>query len=327
MYGFDNIFHTDIMKNLINNVKKSNIHHAYIFEGSEGLGKKNAAALFACAVICKNSSSAPCGICSGCIQARAGSSPDIKVISKGDKKSIGVDKIREEIIEDVIIKPFSSMYKVYIIEDAHLMTEGAQNAFLKVLEEPPSYTVFILTVSDSSLMLNTVYSRCVAVRFPPLSDSDMLEYIKNKYPDETRLDFLVKYSEGIPKNADDIISDPDFEFIRQKLADITSYLFSQSKYDAFKIAEFFEEYKSSAYAVFSLWQKIIRDIVIIQEDSDIIINSDMRESLSELALYTDEKKVIYAVSRLTLAMQMLKRYVNLRAVVLNLALSVKNYKC
>ncbi|MCH5185227.1 MAG: hypothetical protein J1F64_03790, partial [Oscillospiraceae bacterium] len=242
----------------------------------------------------------------------------------GDKKSIGTDKIREEIIGVVSIKPFSASYKVYIIEDAHLMTEAAQNAFLKVLEEPPSYALFILTVSDISLMLRTVFSRCSIVRFPPLSDNLMREYISKKYPDETRTDFIVKYSEGIPQNADNIISNPDFELIRQKLVKLTRMLFSQKKTDIFKIADFFKEHKDDAYDIMYLWQKIIRDIVFIQENSDIIINADIKDDLSEIALYTDEKKTVYAVSRLTYAMYMLKRYVNLRAVILNLSLSVKN---
>ncbi|MCH5186558.1 MAG: DNA polymerase III subunit delta, partial [Oscillospiraceae bacterium] len=104
MYGFDNVFHRDIMKNLIDNINNSDINHAYIFEGSIGLGKKSAARLFACSAVC-NTATAPCGICPNCIQAKAGSSPDIKIINSGDKKSIGTDKIREEIIADVSIKP------------------------------------------------------------------------------------------------------------------------------------------------------------------------------------------------------------------------------
>lgn len=325
MYGFDGIYHTDIMDNLIKNINNSNINHAYIFEGGEGLGKKNCARLFACTAICKNTKSAPCGICNNCIQAKAGSSPDIKIINIGNKKSIGTDIIKEKIVGDIFIKPFSASHKVYIIEDAHLMTEAAQNAFLKVLEEPPEYALFILTVSDISLMLNTIASRCTVIRFPPLSDNQMRKYITEKYPDEDRIDFLVKYSEGIPKNADDIITNADFEIIRQRLAEITELLFSQNKLDAFKIVDFFEEYKSNAFDIIQLWQKIIRDIMLLQENSDIIINVDMREKLEKSALYIDEKKVIYALSKLTSSMKMLAKYVNLHAVILNFTLSVKRF--
>lgn len=329
MYGFDGIFHTEIMKSLINNVNNSNINHAYIFEGSEGLGKKNAARLFACAAVCRSARSAPCGICPCCIQAKASSSPDIKIINTGDKKSIGVDKIKDEIVKDVIVKPFSAERKVYIIEDAHLMTEPAQNAFLKVLEEPPAYALFILTVSDLPLILNTIISRCTIVRFPPLPEDQIKTYIKEKYPDDSndaRIDFIAKYSGGIPKNADDIIADPDLEIIRQRLAENTRLLFSKNKLDSFRIADFFEEYKSRASDIMLIWQQMLRDIMLLQENSDIIINADMRGQLENFALYTDEKKIIYALSRLTLSIKMLTKYVNLRAVVLNFTLSVKRFE-
>lgn len=326
MYGFDGVFHTEIMKNLINNI--SNINHAYVFEGSRGLGKRNAARLFACAAVCRSTNSVPCGICPCCIQAKAASSPDIKIINTGNKKSIGVDTIRDELVRDVAVKPFSAARKVYIIEDAHLMTEQAQNAFLKILEEPPSYALFILTVSDLSLILSTVISRCTIVRFPPLPEEQIKAYIKEKYPDENdaHIDFIAKYSGGIPKNADDMTADPDFETIRRRLADNTRLLFSQNKLDSFKIADFFEEYKSRASDITLIWQKMLRDIVLLQEDSDIIINSDMRGQLAEFARYTDEKKVIYALSGLTLLVKMLAKYVNLRAAVLNFALSVKRFE-
>jgi len=326
MYGFNNIFHIDIMKNLIENIHRGNINHAYIFQGNEGLFKKDAARLIACSVLCRNQFSAPCGVCSQCTTVKAGTSPDIKIINKGKAKSISVEKVRDEIVNDILIKPFAADYKVYIVEDAHTMTESAQNAFLKVLEEPPSYAVFILTVSDMELMCRTIISRCAIIRFPPLSDKVILDYISSKYPDTENKDLIVNFCEGIPKNADIIISDPDFEIIRNKLVDMTALLFSVKNYDAFKIADFFDIYSDNAAMLLSMWQKLLRDIVLIQENSNILINSDLKDELKHFALYTDEKKTVYAAVQLTESMQMAKRYVKLRSNILAFVLSVKKLK-
>ena len=142
MYGYET-FHEDLMKNLIESVHNGASSHAYIFEGEKGLGVLNSARLFAAALTCKNTGVAPCGSCQNCVESKADTNPDIIYVRpKADKKSIGAKDMRK-LEEDVAVKPFNSKHKVYIFEDASLLTEEAQNTFLKTFEEPPEYAVFI----------------------------------------------------------------------------------------------------------------------------------------------------------------------------------------
>ena len=198
MYGYET-FHEDLMKNLIESVHNGASSHAYIFEGEKGLGVLNSARLFAAALTCKNTGVAPCGSCQNCVESKADTNPDIIYVRpKADKKSIGAKDMRK-LEEDVAVKPFNSKHKVYIFEDASLLTEEAQNTFLKTFEEPPEYAVFILITENSASLLQTILSRFTLVHFPSVSDAIMEKYISGKYPEEKeRLPFLIKYCAGVP---------------------------------------------------------------------------------------------------------------------------------
>ena len=141
--------------------------HAYIFEGEKGLGVLNSARLFAAALTCENTGVAPCGSCQNCVESKADTNPDIIYVRpKADKKSIGAKDMRK-LEEDVAVKPFNSKHKVYIFEDASLLTEEAQKHvfFKNVFEEPPEYAVFILITENSTSLLQTILSRFYACAF------------------------------------------------------------------------------------------------------------------------------------------------------------------
>ncbi|MCX7715375.1 MAG: DNA polymerase III subunit [Clostridia bacterium] len=325
MYGFRNIYHDKLMRGLISSLQNGSHQHAYIFEGVEGLGKHNCAALFAAALTCMNQHSAPCGSCPSCIQSKSGSNPDIIFVSSGDKKSIGTDRIRE-ISTDAYIKPFETARKVYIIEDGELLTEQAQNAFLKVLEEPPEYVVFIIVASSASFLLQTVLSRCVLIRFSPLSEDKIRRYIQSVYPSETsRIDFLAKYACGIPGNVDKVIANEAFEPLRQNAFSSLKLLFSPRKLSAYDIADFLEENKENAELILDLWLEFVRDMLFIQcGEEKLLINLDMKDNLQKEAAKLNEQAAVKALEFLFKAKQMLSRYVNLRALSLNLAFCIKN---
>ena len=199
MYGYD-IFHDALAEGLISNVRRGNPPHAYIFEGERGLGRYAAARLFAAALACTGQNP-PCGICASCIGAKAGTNPDIITVEPEDKrKTIGVERIRV-LIADAYVRPFLAKRKVYIFRDAQMITEQAQNAFLKLLEEPPEYAVFIIIAQNADLLLQTVRSRCVTIRFSPLSDEKMRDYLGKISPNNPNTDFLIRYSRGIPYEA------------------------------------------------------------------------------------------------------------------------------
>jgi len=323
MYRYDT-FHDDVCMELISNVHDRINHQAYIFEGPEGLNIIESAKLFAAALTCKNRESAPCGSCENCNLSYAGTNPDIVFIGLEDKKSIGVDKIRD-MSKDVYVKPFEAENKVYIIEEGGALTDEAQNAMLKILEEPPEYAVFIIITASSSKLLPTVASRCTKVRFTPLSEDKMRRYIEERHNDvEEDIDFLIKFSEGIPKKAEDIIADPDFVPLREEAFRMLVPLLSKHKISAYSVCEFLENNKDKAELILDLWQSFLRDIMLMQNDAErLLVNTDLKDELLKLAGKLPDNCPVIALDRLITAKTMLKRYVNLHVLALKLSFSIK----
>ncbi len=138
------------------------IPHAIIIEGERGLGRHTLADFLTCAALCFEND-APCGECNSCHLAKVGSHPDIeKVAPESGKKSISVNQIRE-LRRKAYIKAHISNRRVFIIDAAETMNEAAQNAILKVLEEPPAGVIFILIVPSRTALLETIVSRCVTL--------------------------------------------------------------------------------------------------------------------------------------------------------------------
>ena len=139
----------------------------------------------------------PCGKCHSCIQAEAGSNPDIIRISYDAdvKKSIGVDDIREKLINDIVIKPYEYDRKVYIVEDAQRLTAQAQNALLKTLEEPPEYAVIILLATNADILLDTIRSRCVVIDMEDVPGELMKTYLQEHFPDKSEYETMTQLRE------------------------------------------------------------------------------------------------------------------------------------
>lgn len=324
MYGYTGIFHEKLMKTLINSIKNNHNGHAYIFEGADGLDQSACAELFANALTC-TSSVVPCGVCPACVQARAKTNPDIIRISTAkNKKSIGVEQVRD-IVSDAYIKPFECPRKVYIIEKIDAMTEQAQNAFLKILEEPPSYTVFIMLATTSAPLLQTVLSRSMLINFPPLTENELLNYIKTNYPTEQgRAEFLAKYARGIPGVVDDVVTNELFEPLRQNSFNALELMLSSSKLDTYEVVEFMETNKDSIDLILDFWSDMLRDMLFIQcGEKSKIINSDMLSVLEKKSYRTKETVIVKALEGVIHTRELLRRYISLKAVALNLILKVK----
>ena len=160
--NFDELMGQDhIVRLLKNSVIENKLAHTYLFTGPRGTGKTSSARIFARTINCENPKDGlPCGKCASC--ANFNSSPDIVEIDAAS--NTGVDNIRN-IIEEVMIAPSSMKYKVYIMDEVHMLSKSAWNAFLKVLEEPPEYVVFILATTDVQNVPVTVLSRCQRLDF------------------------------------------------------------------------------------------------------------------------------------------------------------------
>lgn len=182
-----NIIGNDDLYNYFTSCAKANsLSHAYILLGAKGTGKHTLANLIAAAINCEkragNDDAIPCGICSSCKKILANNSADLIYISREkDKASIGVDPIRF-IKTDVSVFPNDGDFKVYVIDEAHLMTPQAQNALLLTLEEPPSYVVFILLCEHTETILETIKSRAPILRMKTPQKSEAVEYLKEHHP-------------------------------------------------------------------------------------------------------------------------------------------------
>lgn len=175
-------------ENLKNIIKNKNISHAYMFVGIDGIGKSLIAKEFAKSILCLEPTDSYCDKCECCNIFE--SSPDFNYLTDEDG-SIKVGKIRE-LSENIMLKPVKSNKRVFVINNADLMNEAAQNALLKILEEPPAYATIILIVSNKEKILRTIKSRCTEIKFSPLSISELEEYYKNDNIDKE----LYRYARG-----------------------------------------------------------------------------------------------------------------------------------
>ena len=173
---FENVVsQTTIIQTLENSIKTSHIGHAYLFSGPRGTGKTTAAKIFARAVNCLNYKDGLCNECKNCIYSGQKECMDIIEIDAASNN--GVDEIRE-LRNKVKILPSELKYKVYIIDEVHMLSIGAFNALLKTLEEPPEHVIFILATTDPQKIPNTIISRCQTFQFKKISPNDIKQMLK-----------------------------------------------------------------------------------------------------------------------------------------------------
>ncbi len=159
-----------IVRTLRNAINSGKIAHAYLFCGPRGTGKTSMARLFAKALNCEEGIGHQCNKCSNCLALNSSSHPDVIEIDAASNN--GVDQVRE-LIDQVRYLPIKGRYKVYIIDEVHMMSQGAFNALLKTLEEPPDHVIFILATTEPHKVLPTILSRCQRYDFTKIDDADL----------------------------------------------------------------------------------------------------------------------------------------------------------
>ena len=203
---FDDVKGQDaIVKTLQNQIKSNRIGHAYLFCGTRGTGKTSVAKIFARAVNCENPENGnPCGKCRSCLEIATGNSMNVIEIDAASNN--GVDNVRE-IRENVAYSPTNAKYKVYIIDEVHMLSTGAFNALLKTLEEPPSYVIFILATTESHKIPVTILSRCQRYDFKRISIDTLTERLNEIMENEgikaedKAVRYIAKTAEGGMRDA------------------------------------------------------------------------------------------------------------------------------
>lgn len=196
---FENLVGNEKVKEYLNStIENKNISHSFMFVGKPGIGKKQFAHQYAEMIMCLQDGKCDGNSvkCDSCIKFEGNANPDYAEITP-DGKTLKIEQIRN-LQARIVEKPITSRRKVYVIDDADLMSEESQNCLLKTLEEPPEYAVIILIVSNESRILPTIKSRCVIIKFQPLTSKE-IKQVKPELSDD-----LIQLLEGSLQNAENI---------------------------------------------------------------------------------------------------------------------------
>ena len=259
-----------IVKTLKNQIKNNNIGHAYLFSGTRGTGKTSTAKIFARAVNCLNPiNEEPCNECEICVDTLNDNIMDIVEIDAASNNS--VDDIRE-LRESVKYTPSKAKYKVYIIDEVHMLSQGAFNALLKTLEEPPSYVIFILATTEPHKIPATILSRCQRFDFKRVSSKDIadrMSYIcekENIQAEDKALSLIARNSQGALRDALSILDQcMSFGNDRIEYNDVIELLGTVNIDELFQLSQSIidEDTKKSLQILneFIIWGKDIRNLI------------------------------------------------------------------
>ena len=282
-------------------MERGRFPHALIIEGEEGIGKKTLAKDIACALVCRGNDK-PCGECAQCKKAIGAIHPDIsEYIPAGTANSFHVDTVRN-IINDAYVQPNEADYKIYILANAHCMNQNAQNALLKILEEPPKYVVFILTTNSKSALLSTVLSRSVCVSLEGVDIERAANYITShcENVDYNTAKKTVETFNGNIGKAIDSLQDSKTSELVDICNKICKALSTPKEYEMMTLCSVFQKDRQGVVFACDLLKSIFRDALFAgessehisgQEESAALLKSSLsRQSLIKLINTCDELK-------------------------------------
>ena len=322
----DVVGHKDILKYISSAVENNRVSHAYILNGERGSGKRMLANLFATTLLCESGNSEPCGKCHSCRQAESGNHPDIIRVSHEKPNTISVDDIREQVNNDVVIKPYSSKYKIYIIADADMMSVQAQNALLKTLEEPPQYAVIMLLTENAEALLPTIRSRCVMMKLRNIKDQLVKKYLMEQMeiPDY-KADVCVAFAQGNMGKAIMLATSEYFNEIKEDAVHLLRNIDSMSVSDLMEAVKHCMTYKleiGDYLDVIAIWY---RDVLIYKatKNVDRVVFSDQLRYIRERASKSSYEGIENILDGLDKAKSRIKANVNLELAMELLLLTIK----
>lgn len=270
MAGFrDIIGHDRVKEHLQKAIEYHKVSHAYILAGEQGMGKKTIAKAFAMTLLCERSDREPCMECHACRQVLAGTHPDVIWVTH-EKASIGVDEIRTQIKDTIEIKPYSSTYKLYLVDEAETMTVQAQNALLKTIEEPPAYAVLFLLTTNPEVFLPTILSRCISLKLRPLKNHAVSAYLMEQHSvSEEQANLYAAFARGNLGKAVQIASSEQFSLLFQQ---VLTLLKKVKEMDIGMLLDFIrslQENHLDLYECLDFMQLWYRDILMFKVTRDI----------------------------------------------------------
>ncbi len=279
--SFEDILgHDRPIKILKSYLQSGRIPSALLFLGPGGIGKGMVARRLAGALNCTEDSIDLCGQCPSCLKIEKNQHPDFYIIgasddkNNGDTSAVKIDQIRQ-LQNRISLKAYAAKFKVVIIENAHNLTAESSNALLKVLEEPPPDTVFMIISSKPTLLFKTIISRCQILRFSALPPAELEIILKKDYGLTTQeAHFLAYFSEGRLGGA---LKHRDDGLFRQKNTIIDSF-----RSDVKRLPDYLED-RDTIRLSFSLLAGWLRDLYLLKSGArdEELINLDQKERLSE----------------------------------------------
>ena len=251
-------------------IESDKVYHAYIFDGEDYSGKSLIAGAFAMALQCEKGGPEPCGGCHSCKQAITDNQPDIIKVTHEKPNTIGVDDVRLQISGDIGIKPYSSPYKVYIMNEAEKMTVQAQNALLKTLEEPPEYAVIMLLTTNVNALLPTILSRCVVLNMKPVSDQLIKKYLMTELQiTDYKADVCVAFARGNLGKARQLAFSEGFENMKDEALSILKYVQDMELNEMVAAANQIKEYKLDRNDLIDIMTVWYRDVLLFKATNDM----------------------------------------------------------
>lgn len=271
MAGFGDIIgHQQMQQHLENAILSNKVGHAYLFQGDPGSGKRLMANTFAMALQCEAGGAKGCGQCHSCKQAVSRNHPDIIYVTHEKPNSIGVDDIRGQLVNDVMIKPYNGKYKVYIVSEAEKMTVQAQNALLKTLEEPPAYAVILLLTTNASVLLDTIRSRCVLLNLKPVPDDQVRKYLmENLEIPDYQADICVAFAQGSIGRAAALASSENFNAIKASAMQLVNNIKEMDINDVISGVKNVMQYKVDINDYLDILAVWFRDVLYFKATRDI----------------------------------------------------------
>lgn len=299
----DILGHEQIKEHFQKAIKSNKVSHAYILTGETGMGRKSLANAFALTLLCEKGKSEPCMECHACKQVLSGNHPDLIYVTHEKPASIGVDDIREQINDTVMVRPYSSYYKVYIVDEAEKMTQQAQNALLKTIEEPPSYAIIILLTTNQEAFLPTILSRCVQLKLKPLKDFVVKSYLTESMKiSEADAEVYAAFARGNLGKAITIASSEDFKEMHQEILNLLKHI---KEIDISELIDYIQKLKDNhmdIYECLDFMQMWYRDVLLykVTKDINLLIFKDEYRTINEISKssgYDGMERILEAIDK------------------------------
>lgn len=304
MVWFNNVIgHEEIIRHLQNAIKTGKISHSYIFAGEPGSGKRLLAGIYAMTLQCEAGGENACGKCESCKRAIGKNHPDIIMVKHEKPNTISIDEIREQVVNDVDIKPYSSPHKIYIIPDAEIMTPQAQNALLKTIEEPPEYAVIMLLTSNIDGLLPTIRSRCVRLDLKVVDDGLVKKYLmEHLHIPDYQAEIDASFAHGSIGKAKEAATSQEFADITQKALKILKYADSMEVYELTEAIKNLSSEKQNINDYLDIFQFWFRDVLMFKatrEIDNLVFKQEInyiREQASQRS-YENLEKILEALDK------------------------------